>query len=149
MNKNQVIEHNGRLKVDWQAVRNRNKGCICVEKDYQFPGGFYLRHKETPYYLTASRYDIECMIENALAALGLNTGPIIVPTREQADMINMMIQPTMEVLDTRLPGANGWFLNLLWAVLGKVKVHPRAANIADGVQTAINDLEGQDDMLQR
>ncbi len=144
-----VIEHNNRLKVDWQAVRSRNKGCICVEKDYQFPGGFYLRHKETPYYLTASRYDIECMIENALAALGLNTGPIIVPTREQADMINMMIQPTMEILDTHLPGANGWFLNLLWAVLGRVKLHPRAANIADGTQTAINGLEGQDDMLQR
>lgn len=130
----------GRIKVDWEAVCKRNKGPICVEKDYQFPGGFYIRHKDTPYYITASRYDIECMVENALAALGVNTGPIIVPTPEQAEMIRVMIQPAMEVLDTQLPGANGWFLDLLWALLSRVKVHPRAVDLTAGSRAVIGEI---------
>lgn len=125
----------GRIKVDWPSVRRQNKGCLCVERDYQFPGGFYVRHKDTPYFLTAGRHDVECLLENALAALGQNAGPIIVPTRDQAAIIESLIQPTMEVLDTSLPGENGWYLNLLWDILRAVKVHTRAPGIGDARKT--------------
>jgi len=121
-----VIEVNRKIKVDWEEVCRRNKGSICVEKDYQFPGGYYIRHKDTPYFLAAGRHDIQCMIENALAALGENVGPVIVATPEEAERISALTQPVMELLDTHLPGANGWYLNMLWKLLQQVRVHPRA-----------------------
>jgi len=139
-----AIEATSRIKVNWPAIRQRNKGCFCVERDYQFPGGFYIRHKDTPYFLTASRHDIECLLENALAALGQNAGPIIVPTRDQAAMIDMLIKPTMETLDIHLPGANGWYLDLLWKVLRAVKIHSRAPNISGGQQDAVNGPAGRE-----
>lgn len=139
-----AIEATSRIRVDWPKIRQRNKGCLCVERDYQFPGGFYVRHKDTQYFLTASRHDIECLLENALAALGQNAGPIIVPTRDQAAIIDMLIQPTMEILDTHLPGANGWYLNLLWKMLRAVKIHSRAPNIYGDHQDAVNGSVGSD-----
>lgn len=117
---------NRRIKVDWPAVVTQNKGLFVVEKDYQFPGGFYVRHKNTPYYLTGSRRDIEYMVENALAALEMNTGPIILATEEEAEKVTSMTKPVMELLDTKLLGDNEWYLNLLWKIFNTVTVHPRA-----------------------
>lgn len=116
---------NRRIKVDWPVVVAQNKGLFVVEKDYQFPGGFYVRHKNTPYYLTGSRRDIEYMVENALAALEMNTGPIILAAEEEAERIISMTKPVMELLDKKLPG-DEWYLNLLWKIFNAVTVHPRA-----------------------
>jgi|GEM_PF-4321485 len=120
---------NRRIKVDWPVVVTQNKGLFVVEKDYQFPGGFYVRHKNTPYYLTGSRRDIEYMVENALAALEMNTGPIILATEEEAEKISAMTKPVMELLATKLPGNNEWYLNLLWRTFNNLTVHPRAIPI--------------------
>ncbi|TEB15184.1 hypothetical protein Psfp_02360 [Pelotomaculum sp. FP] len=120
---------NKRIRVDWPSVTKQNKGLFVVEKDYQFPGGFYVRHKNTPYYLTGSRHDIELMIENALAALEMNTGPIILATEEEAEIMAAMTRPVMELLDTQLLGTKGWYQNLLWGILNSVTVHPRAMSI--------------------
>lgn len=114
-----------RIRVCWPTVIKKNKGNFVVEKDYQFPGGFYVRHKETPYFLTASRRDIELLVENALAALGRNTGPIIVPTEEELEAITVMTPPIMELLDSHCLG-NGPYLKLIWQVLNYVTTHPRA-----------------------
>ena len=119
-----AIKINDRIRVDWPAVVKQNKGLFVVEKDYQFLGGYYVRHKDTPYYLSTSRRDIELMIENALAALGRNTGPLILPNEEEAEKVVAMTKPLMELLDKQLPCP--WYLDILWGILNAVTVHPRA-----------------------
>lgn len=106
---------------------------MVVERDYQFPGGYYVRHKDTPYYISTTRRDIELMIENALAALGKNTGPIILANEDDADRVISMTKPLMELLDKQLPYP--WYLDILWSILSAVTVHPRALSIIDKEDT--------------
>lgn len=120
---------NKRIKVDWPSVVEQNKGIFAVERDYQFPGGFYVRHKGTPYFLSSRQYDIELMVENALAALNKNTGPIILPNEDEVKMVMDMTSPVMELLDKKLPSTSGWYLNFLWNILNTVTVHPRALSL--------------------
>lgn len=116
-----------RLKVDWPKVSARNRGCFVVEYDPQFPGGFYVRHKGTPYYLTATRYDIECLVENALAALGKHHGPLLVSSQEEHIMLNDKRAKLFEILNKTSEGE--WFQWLLWSILDKVRINERVARL--------------------
>lgn len=122
------IELNRRIRVDWPSIAAQNKGLFVVEKDYQFPGGYYVRHKSTPYYLPAGRHDIKLMIENALAALGKNYGPIILAKEDDADKIMASTKQIMELLHTELSGnkESESYLKFLWGILNGVTVHSRA-----------------------
>ena len=77
------------MKKEFDKVAGRNKGVIMVEKDFRFPGGYYIRRKDTrpAFCLCCSQHDIFCMIENGLAALGENVGPILVTNQAEKEIV--------------------------------------------------------------
>ena len=89
------------MKKEFDKVADRNKGIIMVEKDFRFPGGYYVRRKDTrpSFYLCCSQHDIFCMIENGLAALGENVGPILVTNQAEKEILERVKPVLFERLE--------------------------------------------------
>ena len=126
-------------RYDWMQFAERNKGPIMVEKDYNYPGGFYIRHKDAfRYAITGNRFAIENMIENALAALGENCGFVIVRNEQELEWIKETHGAALELLDAQLTNAlnnkntdhafikKQFYMDLLWKFLKEVRVNERA-----------------------
>ncbi len=126
-------------RYDWRQYAERNKGPIMVEKDYNYPGGFYIRHKDAyKYAIAANRYAIENMIENALAALEMNCGCIIVRNVQEIEWLKETHSIAMEILDNQLLDAlnnknidhafikKQFYMDLLWKAIKDIRVNERA-----------------------
>jgi len=130
-----------------------------VEKDYNYPGGFYIRHKDASRYCIAcTRHDLENMIENALAALGVNCGRIILHDDAELQLFNDIRAVIMEELDNKLIfylESNGFknaipakqfFMQLLWVALSSARVNERVPKIelelGKGGRVGIKDIIG-------
>ncbi len=145
-------------RYDWRQYAEHNKGPIMVEKDYNYPGGFYIRHKDAyKYAIAANRYAIENMIENTLAALEMNCGCIIVRNEQEIEWLKEIHRIAMEFLDNQLLDAlnnknidhafikKQFYMDLLWKAIKDIRVNERAPEfkVAVGKQViTAKDLQG-------
>ncbi|WP_406677656.1 hypothetical protein [Moorella sp. ACPs] len=113
--------------IDWPKINARNRGCFVVEYDPQFPGGFYVRHKGTPYYLPATRHDIECLVENALASLGRHHGPLLISSKEDQILLASKQAKLFEALNDMQE--EEWFQWLIWRMLSKTRINERVTSL--------------------
>jgi len=122
-----------------------------VEKDYNYPGGFYVRHKDAHRFcITGTRWDIENMAENALASLDLNCGRVLLNTEEEKNWLIEVKGVVLEGLDRQMlnwldmHGVDNsfvkkqFFMDLLWKMLSDVRVNDRVpeyvVNLGKGME---------------
>ena len=145
-----------RQRYDWRKFAPRNKGPIMVEKDFNYPGGYYVRHKNAKFCICGTRWDIESLVENAIAALEENCGRLLLNNEADKTCIEELKGIILEGLDKHMlawleaQGVNNafikkqFFMELLWKLLADIRVNERAPfyeiDLGEGKKLTMKDL---------